>query len=410
MFRVGEFEPPERLLGKYILETSTCTSIKKVMKKELTNKIVTHYNEKREDFEQYLKVKIQTYVDKNIPTELKKGYDDALVKANGESKEEEKEGEKTGEKTGEGESLSVDKINPLFLPDGKKKVSTVPNVHNPPYNPTADPTTTHNPIVHHDTGSKRQFETSHVLSNEFNSNPGSDSDSDSDSDYKKYTGEKSSTSNGPSSSDKSNKNQNTTNVVPEIVGVENGDKIAETKNDYSTGEKKQMGSVPLSTRTNSNPKINNSTNSNPNPNPNPNPNDIPGNPEIIDYAAIKGHVDENEVNVLAKPSEGVGLDININKRKHHPPPIPEFVPEKLYKDHNGVIVKYIQKIRDTDGKLAYKFFKPNPKGRYIEYSLVHASKFKEYEPKITSEDNTNSNESFHKKLNSDVNNKHQLKL
>ena len=79
MFRVGEFEPPERLLGKYILETSTCTSIKKVMKKELTNKIVTHYNEKREDFEQYLKVKIQTYVDKNIPTELKKGYSDALV-------------------------------------------------------------------------------------------------------------------------------------------------------------------------------------------------------------------------------------------------------------------------------------------------------------------------------------------
>jgi hypothetical protein len=127
MFRVGEFEPPERLLGKYILETSTCTSIKKVMKKELTNKIVTHYNEKREDFEQYLKVKIQTYVDKNIPTELKKGYDDALVKA-----EEEKEKEK-----GKGtlHPSEQDKITALEKAEAnnnlRKENKVIPN-HKPP--------------------------------------------------------------------------------------------------------------------------------------------------------------------------------------------------------------------------------------------------------------------------------------
>jgi hypothetical protein len=204
MFRVGEFEPPERLLGKYILETSTCTSIKKVMKKELTNKIVTHYNEKREDFEQYLKVKIQTYVDKNIPTELKKGYDDALVKANGESKEKE-----------EGEGKVV-KPNPETL-----ALSDVP-----------------------------------------------------------------------------------------IGGLESqSGSIDGTDSDFN--------------------------NSNPNPNPNPKP-------------------------------------------KPPPPPIPRFDPEKLYKDHTGGIVKYINEIRNTDDQLKYKFYKPNH--GYIIYSLPDASKFKEYNP------------------------------
>jgi len=233
MFRVGEFEPPERLLGKYILETSTCTSIKKVMKKELTNKIVTHYNEKREDFEQYLKVKIQTYVDKNIPTELKKGYSDPVKQKINEAVNKKKSNEeieftsnsiadpiadpnrkgdvdqnipelkkgyidalveekgKSKEENGEGnhEALSIDEINPVFLPDGKENVSSVtivPN-HTPTHHPTADH------IAHHDTD----------------------------------------------------------------------------------------------------------------------PNPIPGNPTIVDYGAIKGDVDKDKVNVLATPSEGVGLNINI---------------------------------------------------------------------------------------------------
>ena len=280
MFRVGEFEPPERLLGKYILETSTCTSIKKVMKKELTNKIVTHYNEKREDFEQYLKVKIQTYVDKNIPTELKKGYDDAVNKkksngeiestfnpiadsnqkgdvdqkiqpeANGESNQENKEEESKDEEEdeekeengeGNGEALSLNQIQ-LLSDDKAQGVIGVP-------------------IAHHDTDSKRPVETSHVLN----------SHSVYDSDYDEFTGENKnpSTSNGPSSSDKSNKNQNTTNIVPKIVGVKNGDKIAETKN--STDKNKSMGSA-LSTFTNPDTKINPSTNSNPDTDPNTNPN------------------------------------------------------------------------------------------------------------------------------------------
>ena len=56
-----------------------------------------------------------------------------------------------------------------------------------------------------------------------------------------------------------------------------------------------MGSA-LSTRTNSNPKIN------------PNPNSIPGNTEIVKQGAIKSDVDKNEVNVLATPSERVGIE------------------------------------------------------------------------------------------------------
>ena len=71
--KVGDCEPPEKLLGKYILETATCTSIKSVMKQELMNKVNKHYNDKREYFEQHLKIKIQTYVNEHIPEQLKKG-------------------------------------------------------------------------------------------------------------------------------------------------------------------------------------------------------------------------------------------------------------------------------------------------------------------------------------------------
>ena len=69
--KIGDRTPPEQLLGKYILETATCTSIKSVMKKELTNKINKHYNDiKREDFEQHLKREIQKHVNENIQTQL----------------------------------------------------------------------------------------------------------------------------------------------------------------------------------------------------------------------------------------------------------------------------------------------------------------------------------------------------
>jgi hypothetical protein len=69
--KIGGHKPPEQLLGTYILETATCSSIKSVMKQELTNKINKHYNDiKREDFEQHLKGKIQTFINENIQTQL----------------------------------------------------------------------------------------------------------------------------------------------------------------------------------------------------------------------------------------------------------------------------------------------------------------------------------------------------
>ena len=84
--KIGGHKPPEQLLGTYILETATCTSIKTVMKQELTNKINKHYNDiKREDFEQHLKKEIQTYVNEHIPDQLtRKTVMDADLKTNKE--------------------------------------------------------------------------------------------------------------------------------------------------------------------------------------------------------------------------------------------------------------------------------------------------------------------------------------
>jgi hypothetical protein len=61
------FVPPEDYLGAYILETSTCKSVEKYLKKELHRQIIEHYNPKRFQLEQRLRKQIQQYIKDNVP-------------------------------------------------------------------------------------------------------------------------------------------------------------------------------------------------------------------------------------------------------------------------------------------------------------------------------------------------------
>jgi hypothetical protein len=61
------FVAPEDYLGIYILETSTCKSVEKYLKKELHRQFREHYNTKRFQLEQRLRKKVQQYIKDNVP-------------------------------------------------------------------------------------------------------------------------------------------------------------------------------------------------------------------------------------------------------------------------------------------------------------------------------------------------------
>ena len=83
----------------------------------------------------------------------------------------------------------------------------------------------------------------------------------------------------------------------------------------------------------------------------------------IEDLSVRPVVYDGDNNIIkeAIPNENkVIIKKVIPNHKPPPPPIPKFVPGKLYKDHNNDIVTYKNEIRNTEGKVQkYKFNNPN---------------------------------------------------